>query len=390
LLCIAPALIGLLALVQTAEAYAPLVEKQVFSADNFTTAGGEAIARVEVGFETYGRLSEAKDNVVLITHHLGGTSHAAGRYTEDGARGYWDTIIGSGLAIDTDRFFVVAVDSLANANVNNPQVTSTGPSSIDPATGKPYGMRFPIVTIRDFVEVQRMVLDSLGIERLHAVIGSGMGGAQAYEWAAVYPDRIDRLVVSTVAGWIDAHMIAWFDAWAAPIMLDPNWNGGDYYDGEPPVRGLTVTMTLATLLAQHWQWTDEVFGRRWADPGKDPATSFDHRFEVEAVIEQISQASAAVADANHMLYSIKAYQLFYAGHGDGLLDGLRAIRAPTLVIHSDEDQMAPSELVRDTATIIRANGTAVRMVEIAGTRGHLNGLFSIDQAADAIGDFLSD
>lgn len=383
------ALIGLFAFAGLANAYELIVEKQVFSTDNFTTAGGEIIAQVEVGFETYGTLNEAKDNVILIAHHIGGTSHAAGRYSEDGARGYWDSIIGSGLAVDTDTYFVVAADTLANVNAGDPNVVSTGPSSIDPATGKPYGMRFPIVTIRDFVEVQRQLLESLGIERLHAVMGSGMGAAQAYEWAAVYPDKIDRLVVSTGAGWINAHMIAWFNAWAAPIMLDPNWNGGDYYDGEPPIRGLTETMKLATLLSQHWEWSDEVFGRRWADPSKDPSLSFSNQFEVEAVFNQISEAYAAVADANHTLYSIKAYQLFYAGHGAGLLDGLLAVRAPALVIHNDEDHMAPSELVRDTATVIRANGTPVRMVEIAGTRGHLDGLFSIDQAAGSIRDFLN-
>ena len=384
------ALAGCLALSMSASAYEPLVEKQVFATAAFNTAGRETIAEVKVGYETYGTLNEAKDNVILIAHHIGGSSHAAGRYSEDGPRGYWDTIIGSGLAIDTDEYFVIAVDTLSNINLHDPNVITTGPSTIDPATGQPYGMRFPVLTIRDFIEVQKQLLDSLGIERLHAVMGSGMGAAQAYEWAAVYPDKVDRLIAVTGAGWINAHMIAWFNAWSAPIMLDPDWNGGDYYNGKPPLRGLTEAMKLATLLAQHWEWSDEVFGRRWADPNKDPSTDFNHQFEVEAVLNQISQAYAEIADANHVLYAIKAYQLFYAGHDAGLLDGLFAIRAPTLVIHNDEDHMAPSELVRDTATVIRANGTPVRMFELAGTRGHLDGVFSMDQAAGAISEFLED
>ncbi|HAD48767.1 MAG TPA: homoserine acetyltransferase, partial [Idiomarina sp.] len=172
-----------------------LVEKQTFTLDEYTTHGGETIRNVKVGWEAYGELNEAKDNVILVTHFFSGNSHAAGKYTPDDAQaGYWDAIIGPGKAIDTNEFYVVSVDSLVNAYPNLPTVVTTGPASINPETGKPYGLDFPVVTIRDFVNVQKAVLESQGIDKLHAVIGASMGSLQAIEWAAAYPDWVERMV----------------------------------------------------------------------------------------------------------------------------------------------------------------------------------------------------
>ena len=373
-----------------AAAYEPLVEKQVFETADFTTQGGATIPEVRVGWEAYGELNDARDNVVLITHFYTGNSHAAGRYSEDGARGYWDSIIGSGKPIDTDRFYVISVDSLVNLGTGDPNVTTTGPASIDPETGEPYGMDFPVVTIRDFVEVQRLVLESLGIERLHAVMGASMGALQAYEWAAAYPDRVERLIPVIGSGYATGDLIAWLDVWATPIRLDPNWNGGDYYGGEPPLAGLAAALKIVTLHAQHWEWSNGVFGRAWAEEGADPAAAMENRFAIEATLDSVGAARAKVGDANHFLYLAKANQLFYAGHGDGLLSGLLAIDAPTLVIHTDEDLIFPAEAVRETAAVIRSDGTPVEIVELAGTRGHLDGVLSIAQAGDAIRAFLEE
>lgn len=371
-----------------AGAYEPIVEKQVFETEDFVTLGGETIPRLRVGWESYGQLNDARDNVILITHYYTGNSHAAGRYSEDGARGYWDAIIGSGKPIDTDRFFVISVDSLANLNVHDPNVLTTGPATTNPATGEPWGMDFPVVTIRDFVEAQRLVLESLGIERLHAVMGASMGALQAYEWAAAYPDRVERLIPVIGAGWASGDLIAWLDMWATPIRIDPKWNGGDYYGAEPPKAGLAASLKLVTLHAQHWEWSNGVFGRRWAEEGADPAAAIENRFAIEATLDAVGAARAETADANHFLYLAKANQLFYAGHGDGLLDGLKAIEAPTLIIHTDEDQVFPAEAVRETAAIIGAGGAPVTIVELAGTRGHLDGVLSIAQAGEAIRTFL--
>ena len=150
---------------------------------------GKTIKDVKVGWEAYGKLNEKKDNVILVAHFYSSNSHAAGRYkAEDADPGYWDSIIGPGKPIDTDRFYVISVDSLVNMNSKDGITITTGPSSIDPDTGKPYGMRFPVVTIRDFVRVQKALLDSLGIRKLYAAVGTSMGGLQSFEWAAAHPD----------------------------------------------------------------------------------------------------------------------------------------------------------------------------------------------------------
>ncbi|MGD9511987.1 MAG: homoserine O-acetyltransferase, partial [Geminicoccaceae bacterium] len=248
-----------------------LVEKQLFELADFTTLGGATIGRVRVGWESYGRLNAAKENVVLVTHHYSGTSHAAGRYRPDDALpGYWDAIIGPGKAIDTDRFYVISCDTLVNLNAKDPNTITTGPASIDPATGKPYGMSFPIVTIRDFVNVQKALLDHLGITSLHAVVGPSMGALQALEWASVYPDRVGRVVAAIGGAEENAFLIGWLDLWSAPIRLDPAWNGGDYYGRAEPIRGLTEALKLVTLQATQWPWVDRMFGRGWADPGRNP------------------------------------------------------------------------------------------------------------------------
>ncbi len=370
-------------------AYEPLVEKKVFELPVYKTFGGQTIKNVKVGWESYGELNAAKDNAILICHYFSGNSHAAGRYSAGDQRpGYWDAIIGSGRPVDTDKYFVLSVDSLVNLGTGNPMVTTTGPASIDPDTGQPYGMRFPIVTIRDFVDVQKALLDSLGIERLHAVMGASMGALQTYEWASAYPVMVARAVPVIGAGWAGGNLIAWANIWAAPIRLDPNWNGGDYYDGEPPLRGLAEALKIVTLHAQHWEWANGAFGRTWAQADMDPAASFDNHYKIETILDSAGQARAKASDANHFLYLIKANQLFIAGHGQSYVEGLQKIKAPTLIIHSDEDLVFFPEEVRETAAYIRSGGTSVEIVELQGTRGHLDGVLSIGQAGPQIRAFL--
>ena len=156
-----------------------IVEKKVFELPEFQTSGGALIRNLRVGWESYGKLNADRSNAILIAHYFSGTSHAAGRYTtEDVFPGYWDALIGPGKAIDTERYFVLSSDTLVNLNARDPRVVTTGPASIDPATGKPYGLSFPLVTIRDFVAVQKALVDHLGIPKLHAVMGPSMGGCR--------------------------------------------------------------------------------------------------------------------------------------------------------------------------------------------------------------------
>ena len=166
---------------------------------------------------------------------------------------------------------------------------------------------------------------------------------QALEWASAYPDRVRRVVAVIGGAEENAFLIGWLNLWAAPIRLDPDWNGGDYHGRAEPVRGLTEALKLVTLQANHWAWTDRMFGRAWAEEGKDPGTAMDHRFAVEAWLDRTAAARASLCDANHFLYLVKANQLFLTGHGGSLEAGLRAIQAPLLLIASADDLVFPPQ-----------------------------------------------
>ncbi|WP_299910334.1 homoserine O-acetyltransferase [uncultured Paracoccus sp.] len=371
-------------------AYEPLVEKQSFTLIDFTTDGGATIPEMTLGYETYGTLNAARDNAILIPHYFSGNSHAAGKYAEgDAAPGYWDAIIGSGKAIDTDKYFVVSVDSPVNLGANDPNVITTGPASVNPATGKPWGMDFPILTIGDFVETQKGLMDQLGIPKWHAVMGASMGGLQSYEWAARHPDLLERVIPVIASGWADADLIAWLDVWAAPIRLDPNWNGGNYYEGEPPNAGLADALKIVTLHANSAEWTNGTFGRNWAAEGADPGKAWANDYAVVDALNKAGAARAGVSDANHFLYLVRACQQFVAGHPeDGIYKGLLKIDVPVMLIHTDEDLVFPGDAVRETAGIIKSDGTPVEIVELQGTRGHLDGVLNIAQASDRLKAFL--
>jgi homoserine O-acetyltransferase len=379
-----------LAVATQALAYDGPVEKKVFTMPAYTTVGGQTIKQVRVGYETYGTLSPARDNVILITHFFSGNSHAAGKYKPtDPAPGYWDPIIGSGKPVDTDRFFVISSDTLVNLNVKDPNTVTTGPASVNPDTGRPYGMAFPIVTIRDFVNVQKALLDSLGVSRLRAVMGASMGALQAFEWAAAYPEMVERIIPVIGAAEIDAYTIGWLHLWAAPIRLDPRWNGGDYYGREEPVEGLKLALKLVTLHARHWIWADRTFGRKWAKPDGDPGKAWEHQFAIEATLDSIAAARARTADANSFLYLARANQLFVTGHRGALEEGLKRVKAPVLLLPASSDLLLVPDHSRRVQALLKAQGTPVEYVEIPGDGGHLDGVLAITRVGEAIRRFLA-
>ncbi|MCS6779306.1 MAG: alpha/beta fold hydrolase [Geminicoccaceae bacterium] len=248
-------------------------------------------------------------------------------------------------------------------------------------------MDFPIVTIRDFVEVQKALVESLGITRLHAVIGASMGALQALEWAASHPAMVGRVIPAIGAGWADPFLVGWLDSWATPIRLDPNWNNGDYYGKAPPSAGLAAALKLVTLHARWIEWADKSFGRAWAEEGKDPAAAIANRFKVEAALDAAGAARAKVADANHFLYLAKANQLFVAG-GETIEKGLARIEAPVLLIAAKEDLIFFPQRIEETARLIAADGTPAEIVWLDGTDGHLDGITAIGQAAERLKAFL--
>jgi homoserine O-acetyltransferase len=358
-----------------------IVEKKTFEMPSYTTVAGATIKNVKIGWESAGTLNADKSNAILVTHFFSGTSHAFGKYAPgDAAPGYWDAIIGPGKAIDTNKYFVLSSDTLVNLNVNAPNVVTTGPASIDPDTGKPYGMRFPVVSIKDFVNVQKALIDSLGIRKLHAVAGASMGGVQAYEWAASYPDMVERImpVISTPTA--DPFLIGWLDIWAQPIRLDPKWNGGDYYGKEPPLAGLSAALKVVTLQANQWEWAQKTFGLEPADPGKDPAKAMDNAFKVQSVLDTLAAARAKTSDANHFLYLVKANQLANADSSK--------IKMPVLLLYSPTDLVFQAPLVEAAAKQIAAAGASVETGKLIGPYGHLNGVLAIAQAADQIRGFM--
>ncbi|MET3891926.1 homoserine O-acetyltransferase [Bosea sp. OAE506] len=365
-----------------------LTEKKVFTLQSFTTQSGRTLKDVKVGWESYGTLNADKSNAVLICHFFSGNSHAAGKYdAKDAAPGYWDAIIGPGKAIDTNKYFVLSSDTLVNLNTGDPKTTTTGPASIDPDTGKPYALDFPVVTVGDFVNVQKALVESLGIKRLALVAGPSMGSLQTFEWAARYPEMVAKAMPVIGAGEADAQLIAWLDVWAAPIVVDPNWNKGDYYGKTPPNAGLAKALAVVTLQANHQDWANATFGRRAAKDGEDPAKALGNRFQVQSILDNAGEARAKVSDANHFLYLVKANQLFAAG-GTSLTDAATKIKAPVLLITQPKDLVFTADAVDRTAETLKKGGVDVTHAHIQGSRGHLDGVISMKQAEGAIRAFL--
>lgn len=369
-----------------------LVVKQRFETKNFKTFNGETIKEVAVGWESYGKLNAQKDNVILVTHYFSADSHAAGKYTkEDQQAGYWDALIGPDKAIDTNQFYVVSVDSLANLGVHNPNVITTGPASINPDTGKAYGLDFPVVTIRDFVEVQKLVLESLGINKLHAVIGASMGSMQAIDWATAYPDWVPRMISVIGSGQSDAWATVLLERWAVPIRLDPNWRNGDYYTHTPPTEGLIAALMFITQDAL----TPEAFNQIGMTKAvnhhalqTEPLHSIQGTYSIVNWLRERAEARAKLSDANHLLYLIRASQLFIAGHGDNLADGLKKIKAKSLFLPSANDLLLMPYLSYDTNQQLIDLGKDSQLEELLGDSGHLNGVLGISQKAQKIKDFI--
>ncbi|MEN0077293.1 MAG: homoserine O-acetyltransferase, partial [Paracraurococcus sp.] len=355
------------------------VEKRVFEASNFQTRGGAMIPKVRIGYQTMGELNAAGDNAVLICHVFSGNSHAFGRLQPGGPVGYWDAIIGPGKAIDTGRFFVVSADTLVNVNVPDANTVTTGPASINPDTGRPWGMGFPVIAMRDFVEVQKRLLDGLGVKRLALVAGPSNGGLQAIEWAAAYPDFVAR-AMPVIAAEIDAWLQGWLDLWESPIRLDPNWREGDYYGQgrEPPLRGLAEAWKLVTLQARDRVWARQ-FNRQLPE-GQDPARRIGDRFAIEKWLDDAAMARARTSDANAFLYMVRANQLFLNDY-PSLAAAVAGAAPRWLVISSPTDRVFLQSGVEEFIAALRSAGKPVQTAEVTGPVGHLNGVVGMAPAA---------
>lgn len=363
------------------------IQKQAFDAGAYRTRAGGQIPAVRVGYQTAGRLNEAGDNAILITHFFSGNSHAFGRLAPGGAVGYWDAIIGPGRAIDTNRYFVVSSDTLVNLNVPDPNTITTGPASINPETGRPYGLTFPVVSMRDFVEIQKRLLDSLGVRRLALVAGASMGALQAMEWAAAYPEMVER-VMPVIAHAVDPWTLAWLDIWERPIRMDPNWRQGDYYGAgrQPPLAGLAEALRIVTLQSRDRVWAAGL--GMGAAEGSDPSRNLLDRFAIEKWLDDAATARARTADANAFLYLVRANQLFFNEYPDAAAAFSRS-RARWFVIPTATDRIFPVEGVQAMVETLRRVGRPVEVAEVTGPVGHLNGVIGMGPLSDRIRAFMA-
>jgi homoserine O-acetyltransferase/O-succinyltransferase len=348
---------------------------------------GRDLHPVRVAYETYGTLSPARDNVILVCHALSGDAHAAGiartppvESTRDGfaaedrdatrakGLGWWDGMIGPGKAFDTDRFFVVSTNLLGGCR------GTTGPSSVNPATGKPYGSDFPVITVADMVRTERAFLDELGIERLAAVAGGSLGGMQAFEWAILYPDRVDAAVAIASTHALQPQGVAWNAIARHAIMSDPAWQGGHYYEtGRKPDAGMGVARMVGHITYLSAGSLGDRFGRRLQFADDIRYTLTDPEFEVESYLRHQAESFVKRFDANTYLYTSRALTYFdlarQYGHGR-LVDALRPVTARTLLIAFSSDWLYPAAGSEEMAEALRALGKDVELHVIDAPYGH--------------------
>lgn len=350
---------------------------------SFRLESGKTLGPVTVAYETYGTLAPDGKNAVYICHALTGTAHAASLPDRPGQEeGWWDPLIGPGKVFDTNRYFVVC------ANVLGGCYGTTGPASLNPETGIPYAMDFPVITIRDMVHVQKRLLDHLGVKRLKAVAGGSVGGMQALEWAVMYPELVDAVIPVAASERLTPLAIAYNQAGRKAIMLDANWCGGSYYGRTFPADGLALARMVGTITYKSKETFEERFGRKLAGDKKDYFNFFQD-FEVESYLNYQGHKLVKRFDANAYLYLTKAMDLHDLGRGYASpLEALRRIKGRVLLIGISSDLLFPPGEIRGLAVELRRAGIETEYREIQSPFGHDAFLIEFDQIEAAIRPFL--
>ena len=356
----------------------------------FALDSGTALSEVVVAYETWGRLDADASNAVLLCHAWTGDSHAVGPAGRGHATpGWWDDTVGPGKAIDTDRYFVVCANVLGGCQ------GSTGPASPNPADGRPYGSRFPVVTIRDMVRAQARLMEHLGIAQWLSVIGGSMGGMQALEWAVMYRRRVRSLIAVATCMQATAQQIAWGAIGRRAIRLDPKWRGGDYYEAEPgdgPAEGLAIAGTIAQVTFRSDNVFTDRFGRELADQA-EVGDTFDmwQRFEVERYLDHHGTKIVRRFDANSYLVIGKAMDLHDLARGRGTLERAMArITVPTMCVGIWSDMLYPAYQQQQIHSMLRENGAPSEYIEIDSPHGHDAFLINGDQLEGPLERFLGE
>jgi homoserine O-acetyltransferase len=346
---------------------------------------GGALRDVTLAFETWGELNETADNAVLLTHALTGDSHAAGGPSEGHRRGgWWDPMVGPGHPIDTEEYFVVCSNVLGGCS------GSTGPASVEPGTGRPYGMRFPVITIRDMVRAQRRLLEGLGVRRLALVVGGSIGGQQALEWAVEYPEFVGKAIPIAATGALGPQGVGMSEIGRRAIMADPDWQEGDYYGTDRrPDRGLAIARMAGMLTYQSAAGQWERFARR---PAGRPALypEFGGRFEIESYLHYQGRDLTERFDANSYLYLSRAMDLYDVANGyESAKEAYGRVSAEILFVGIASDWLFPPEEVRASAESAGEAGANAGYAEIDTLSGHDAFLKDWTQLAEAIEPFIT-
>lgn len=351
---------------------------------------GARLTHVEVAYETYGTLAEDGGNAVFVCHALSGDAHAAGYHDGDRRPGWWDNIVGPGRPLDTDRFFVVCANVLGGCK------GTTGPGSTDPATGRPYGLRFPLLAVRDLVETHRALLRQLGVTRLLAAIGGSLGGMQALQWSLDHPGEVGGALVVASSARLSAQNIAFSAVAREAIMRDPDFAGGDYYEAGRegrPDRGLALARMIGHITYLSEESMRQKFGRRIQD-AVEPRLGFDVDFEVESYLAHQGQSFVERFDANTYLYMTRVMDYFdpfadpaYVGRqvaaGRAQGDG-----TSYLVLSFDSDWRFSTEHAREIADVLRGAGARVTFRELSAPHGHDSFLFPVPEYHRTVAGFL--
>jgi len=329
-------------------------------------SSGAVIDAYDLVYETYGRLNAARSNAVLVCHALNASHHVAGHYAgEPGNVGWWDNMIGPGKPVDTDRYFVVGVNNLGGCH------GSTGPASVNPKTGKPWGADFPVVTVEDWVATQARLADRLGIRRFAAVMGGSLGAMQALAWTYRYPERVGHALVIACAPNLSAQNIAFNEVARQAIITDPDFRGGHYYEGGArPTHGLRVARMIGHITYLSDDEMASKFGRQLKN-GK-PGYSFDSEFEIESYLRHQGRKFSEYFDANTYLRITKALDYFDPAleHGGNLAKALAPAQAKFLVISFTTDWRFSSERSREIVKALLDNRDDVTYAEIDAPHGH--------------------
>ena len=345
---------------------------------------GEELGPFTVAYQTYGELNAAKSNVVLICHALTGDQHVANPHPITGKPGWWANVVGPGKIIDTDRFFVICPNTLGSC------MGTVGPKEIDPKTGKPYGLSFPVITIGDMVRAQALLLDHLGIDEIFCCIGGSMGGMQVLQWLASYPDRVWSAIPIATTAKHSAQNIAFHEVGRQAVMADPNWHNGDYEAaGASPHAGLSVARMVAHITYLSEEGLHQKFGRRLQDREKI-TFGFDADFQVESYLRHQGITFVDRFDANSYLYITRAMDYFdlAADYGGKLADAFKDAKARVCVISFTTDWLYPTSESRAIVQALNAVAANVSFVEIASPHGHDSFLVNLPELHQVMTGFL--